>query len=162
VDLEPVEVADDQERRVLQGLAVPLELLIGGLEVAVLALVLPAELLLQPDVGPALLAVGRVDALLEGVPTSGRIDVSRLRLAEDSAQVGEVRLAGGPLGQVGGLPASDEVMGRHGGRLWATGTMMSSALWMPIAIALPASVRSFRSNSFRRPPANVFLTGNPP
>ena len=114
VDLEPVQVADDEQRRVLQGLAVALELLVGGPQVAVLALVLPAELALEPDVGPALLAVGRVDPPLEGVPAPGRVDVGRLVLAGEGAQVGEVGLAGGPLGQVGGPPAGDEVVRRYG------------------------------------------------
>ena len=67
VDLEAVEVADDQQRRVLEVLAVVQELLVGGLQVLVLALVLPGEVAALPDVGEAVPAAGLGDALLEGV-----------------------------------------------------------------------------------------------
>jgi hypothetical protein len=43
VDLELFHVADDEEGRVLQGLAVPQELVVGGAQLLVLALVLPGE-----------------------------------------------------------------------------------------------------------------------
>ena len=66
VDLEAVHVAHDQERRVLQDFAVLEELLVGGVEVLVLALVLPGEEALLPDVGPALAAALLARPILEG------------------------------------------------------------------------------------------------
>jgi hypothetical protein len=63
-----LEVRDDQERRVLQGRGVELELLEGGLEVLPLALVLPAEAAPAPDIGPTLAAPGLGGALLESIP----------------------------------------------------------------------------------------------
>ncbi|CAA9574814.1 MAG: hypothetical protein AVDCRST_MAG19-3203 [uncultured Thermomicrobiales bacterium] len=72
-DLEAVEVADDQQRRVLEGVAVELELAVGGGEVGVVPLVLPGEGAALPDVGPAL-AAGRLGgALLEGEALAGRV-----------------------------------------------------------------------------------------
>jgi hypothetical protein len=43
VDLDALHVADDQERRVAEVVAILVELFEGGNEVLVLALVLPAE-----------------------------------------------------------------------------------------------------------------------
>ncbi|MEJ7697875.1 MAG: hypothetical protein WKF78_14980 [Candidatus Limnocylindrales bacterium] len=51
---DALDVADDQERRVLEVLAVVEELLVGGLEVGPLALVLPGEEAALPDVGEAI------------------------------------------------------------------------------------------------------------
>lgn len=48
---DPVEVGDDEKRRALKGLAVLEKLLVGRIEVLVLALVLPAEEALLPDIG---------------------------------------------------------------------------------------------------------------
>ena len=56
VDLEAVEVADDEQRRVLEGLPVLQELVVGGLQVLALALVLPGEVAALPDVGEAVAA----------------------------------------------------------------------------------------------------------
>jgi hypothetical protein len=50
-----IKVADDQQGRVQECLAVELELAVSFLEVLVLALVFPAEAVLFPDIGPALL-----------------------------------------------------------------------------------------------------------
>ena len=57
MDHEAVEVADDQQRRVLQRLAAIAGAAECGVEVLVLALVLPAEVAALPDVGPAFAAV---------------------------------------------------------------------------------------------------------
>ena len=64
-----VEVADDQQGRVEQGLAVAEELFIGVVEALFLALVFPAEEVLLPDIGEAALGVvgaGRGAVFLEG------------------------------------------------------------------------------------------------
>jgi hypothetical protein len=98
VDLKAVEIANDEQRRVLQALAVLEQLLISGLEVFVFALVFPAELALHPHVGPTFAAVTGLHALLEGVPQSARIDLRRLGLAEQLAQVEEMLLASAAFG----------------------------------------------------------------
>ncbi len=53
MDLDPLDIADDQERRVLEVLTVVEELLVGGLQVRPLALVLPGEEAALSDVGEA-------------------------------------------------------------------------------------------------------------
>ena len=52
MDLEAVEVADHQERQVLQILAVLEQLVIRLFQVGMLALVLPGDVPAKPDVGP--------------------------------------------------------------------------------------------------------------
>src|SRR4051812_36551309 len=64
---ETVQVADHQQRRVLQVLAILEQLLIGGHQATVLALVLPGEVAALPNVGEASPAPGLVGPLLEGV-----------------------------------------------------------------------------------------------
>jgi len=51
---DALDVADDQERRVLAVLAVVEQLLVGGLKIGPLALVLPGEEAAFPDVGEAI------------------------------------------------------------------------------------------------------------
>ncbi len=57
VDLEVGEVGDDEERRVAEGLAVVVELPVGALEIAVVALVFPGKVVAHPDVGESLPAL---------------------------------------------------------------------------------------------------------
>ena len=114
VDLEAVHVADDQQRRVIQVLAVEQQLGVGVLQVLVLALVFPAEVAAHPHVGPALAAVGLLHAVLEGVPGAVRVGLGRLGLAEQFAQVEKMLLAGAPLGEVDALPLGDELLRGHG------------------------------------------------
>jgi hypothetical protein len=63
MDDDPVQVADDQERRVLEGRGVELELLEGVLEVLALPFVLPTEAGAAPDIRPAVptAGLGRAD-----------------------------------------------------------------------------------------------------
>ena len=96
-DLDRVEVGDDEERRVAQVLAVAEQLDVGGLQVLALALVLPAEEVLLPDVGEAVSPTRLGDGLLEGVVVAGRVGLVGRRLAEHPAQVDEVFLGGGLL-----------------------------------------------------------------
>ncbi len=113
VDFEAVEVADDQQRRVFEVFAVLEELLVGGGEVFVLAFVFPAEVAAHPDVGPALAAVGFLDAALERVPRAFGVGGGRLGLAEQVAEVEEVLLAGAALGELRRLPLLDEFVRGH-------------------------------------------------
>ena len=68
MDDDALDVADDEQRRVLQGRGVDLELLEGLLEVLARALVFPAVAGPLPDIGPAVPAPGLLGALLEAVP----------------------------------------------------------------------------------------------
>jgi hypothetical protein len=75
--------------------------LVGGLQVLVLAHVLPAELALLPDVGEALASLGGLHAFLERVPLALGVDLGRLGLVEQLAEIEEVLLAGAPFGEEG-------------------------------------------------------------
>ena len=69
------------------------KLLVGGVEVFVLALVLDSEAALLPDVSETPATPALLDALLEGVEISCRIDLGYLGwrgLAEHGAEVEEV------------------------------------------------------------------------
>jgi len=116
VNLEPVHIADDQQRRIVQVLTVAQQLLIRAVEVLVLALVLPAEVPAHPDVSPALAAVVLRDAPLERVPRNILVDVGGFRLPQQIANVEKVLLTGGPLGQRGVLPLGNEFLRRHSRR----------------------------------------------
>ncbi len=94
MDFEAVEVADHEERRVFEVLAVLEELAVGGGEVFVFAFVFPAEVAAHPDVGPALASLGFADAAFEGVPGAFGVGGGRFGLAEEIAEVEEVLLAG--------------------------------------------------------------------
>jgi hypothetical protein len=111
VDHEPRHVADHQQRRVLQRLPVLEELVVRLLEARAGALVLPGEEAALPDVGPAVAAAVLARAPLEREPVALRIDLRRLRVLEQLAQVEEVLLRRRPLGEVGGAPLGDELGG---------------------------------------------------
>ncbi|HUE69685.1 MAG TPA: hypothetical protein VMP01_02255 [Pirellulaceae bacterium] len=111
MDLEAIEVADDQERRVIQPLAVLEELLVGRLQIPVLSLILPAEVPLHPYVRPALPAFGLADAPLEAVPSPLGVGRGGFFLYQQVAQVKKMLLARRAFGQVSGLPLGDELLG---------------------------------------------------
>jgi hypothetical protein len=73
VDLEPVKVANNEEGRILQRFPVLQELAVGGLEVPLLAFVLPAEVTALPHISPAISTSDLFRALLEGVGLPGRV-----------------------------------------------------------------------------------------
>jgi hypothetical protein len=84
-DPEPVEVGDNQERRVLERQGIALELVQRVVEALALALVLPAEAAALPDVGPAFPARGLGGPLLEAVPFAPGVGVGRLGLVQELA-----------------------------------------------------------------------------
>ena len=55
MDFEAIHIANDHQRRVFQRFPIELQLLVGRLEILVLSLVFPGEMIPHPDVGPALL-----------------------------------------------------------------------------------------------------------
>ena len=113
-DFDCLEVGDDEEGRVLQRVAVTLELEVGGLEVLALALVLPGEEAALPDVGEAVAAAQLLRALLERVPGAVGVGVGGGGLAQDAAQVDEVGLRRRALGGGDAAPLRGELAGRHG------------------------------------------------
>ena len=98
VDLDAIHVADDQQRRIIERVAVVDELLVRRGEVRVRAFVLPGEVPALPDVRPALAAGAEpFRAGLERVRLAGRIGLVRRRHAEQAAEVDEVLLRRGAL-----------------------------------------------------------------
>ncbi len=139
VDFEAVEVADDQEGRILEVFAVLEELFVGGSEIFVFAFVFPAEVASEPDVGPAVASgcwrfwlggslalpsgvcfsivvvnCGFADTAFEGVPSAFGIGGGRFGLAEEVAEVEEVLLACAALGELSGLPLLNEFVRSQG------------------------------------------------
>jgi len=100
VDLEADEVADDEQRGVVEGLVILVELLVGLLEVATLGLVFPGEEAALPDVGvPLFAAAGFGDTLLVGVVGADLVGLGWVGHVEDFAEVAEVLGCGGALGE---------------------------------------------------------------
>lgn len=89
---DAVHVADDQERGILQRLAVEQELVEGRIQVLPLPLVLPAEELSLPHVGLPAAAATLVGAALEGEPLASRIGLGGLRVFQHFAEVEEMLL----------------------------------------------------------------------
>ena len=125
VDDDALHVADDEQRRVEEGLAILEELGVGLVEVGVLAFVLPRKMAHLPDVGPASplrtfgVPAGRLaGARLESEPLAGRISLGRRRMADQPAQVDKVLLGRCALAQRGLLPLGDKSLGGNGWRHW--------------------------------------------
>ena len=64
------------------------------------ALIFPGEVVLPPNVGPALLPFELVDAALERVPGAVGVGFSGRGLAEEFAEVEKMLVAGGALGKL--------------------------------------------------------------
>ncbi len=114
MDDQPIHVTHNQQRRVLQCLAVQEKLVIGGVQVLVLAFVLPAEEVAFPDVGPAVAAAVLGRAALKREPFTRGIDIGRFGMVEHFAQVKEVLLGGTAFGEANTFPFGDEILWRHG------------------------------------------------
>jgi len=112
MDFEPVEIAHDEQGRVLERLAVVEQLLVGSRQVRSLALVLPSEMVLLPDVGEPVAAGSLLGALLERIMLIGRV-VVRSWVSEHPAQVDEVLLGRGALGTRAARPLGRELRRRH-------------------------------------------------
>ena len=117
VDAEPVHVADDQQRGIVQRDGILLKLREGAVEVLLLALILPGEAFLAPDIGPAFTASGLRRTLLKGKPFSLGIGADRIFNVEQAADVIEVRLGGSALFQLGSSPFLDKLSRCHEWRL---------------------------------------------
>lgn len=119
MDNELIHIADDEERRILQIVAVEEQLLVRCFQVFVLALVLPPEMLAHPDIGPAVPAFFLTDAPFKGVPGTLRISLGGLGLSQQFTQIKKVLLAGTAFGERDLLPFIDEF-------LWAFNWQCSS------------------------------------
>jgi hypothetical protein len=96
VDLEPIELADHEQWRVVQRLPVDKKLVVCGLQVPLPSFVLPPEATALPHVGESVASACLLRSLLECVLVASRILVRRRR-AEQLAQVDEVFLRRGSL-----------------------------------------------------------------
>ena len=91
MDLKSLEVADDEERWIVEGLVVLVELLVGLFEVAALGLVLPGKPAALPNVGESRPAgAGLGDVLLIGIAGTDLVRFCGMRDAENFAEVAEV------------------------------------------------------------------------
>jgi len=95
VNDDPVQIANHEQRRVGQGITVEEQLPVGNAQILVLALVLPAEEVLLPNVGETIAAVLPGDAFLKAEGFADGIGLGRRWVAEQPAQVEEVLLSGG-------------------------------------------------------------------
>ena len=86
------------------------QLVEGGVEVFVLALVLPGEAVAPPDVGPAAAAGVFARAAFEAVALPARVVFGGCRFFQEPAEVDEVLLRGGALVQLRGPPLSDKLL----------------------------------------------------
>ena len=78
MDDDAVEIAHGEQGRIGEGVAVPQELVIGGVEILVPALVLPAEMIAFPYIGKAVAAAVlggaffKAEGLARGIGGGGR------------------------------------------------------------------------------------------
>ena len=113
-DAKPRHVGDDQQGRVLQRQHVLPQLSECRVQVGVLALVLPGEVVALPHVGPTAAARVLARAALEAIMLAGGVVFGWRRLAEQPAQVDEVLLRRRALLELDGAPLGDELVRRQG------------------------------------------------
>jgi hypothetical protein len=92
VDLEAVHITNNKKRWVSELLTVVIKLFVCGVEVFVLALVLPGEVIAEPDVGGAFPSVNLRDGLLKRVSLTNCVSRCRMRLTKHVAEINEMRL----------------------------------------------------------------------
>ena len=114
MDDDLIGVRDDQQRRVLERLAVLEQLVVSLLQIFMLAFVLPTEVAAVPDVGPAIAAFLLGDAIFEGEEIAFGIQIDRGFVPDQAAEVDEVFLAGRALFELDVAPFVDEFLGGDG------------------------------------------------
>jgi hypothetical protein len=115
VDNDRVDVADDQQRRVVERLAVLEQLLVGLVQVGVLALVLPAEEAALEDIRKTLPAAQLGCTVLEGEGCALGIRVGRRGVIQQPAEVEEMLVGRRALFERGLAPFDNEGLGGEGG-----------------------------------------------
>ena len=114
-DDNAVHVTDHEQRRVADRVFVEEQLIEGGSQVFVLALVFGFEEALLPDIGEAVAATVLGGAFLETERRAGWIGLGRRGMADEAAQVYEMLLGGGALLEVRLFPLGYELGHIHGG-----------------------------------------------
>ena len=94
VNVDLVHVGNNQQRRIVEGEGILPELRQSGVEVFALALILPAETLLTPHIGPALTAGGFGGPFFEGEPCTLGVSGCGVKDIKQAAEVIEMRLRG--------------------------------------------------------------------
>ena len=87
MDDDAVEVADDEEGRAGEGVAVEEELIVGVVQILVLALIFQTEEILFPDIGEAIAAAVLFRALLKAKGFARGVGPCRCGMAQHPAQV---------------------------------------------------------------------------
>jgi hypothetical protein len=90
------------------------QLLVCFVQVGVLALVLPRKAAFFPNVGAALSALCLIRAGFKGEKLSGGVGFGRCGVADQGAEVIEMRLGRGAFFQVNVFPFGDELLGSPG------------------------------------------------
>ncbi len=114
MDDDGLEVADDQQGRVFQGFTVLQELLVGPVEVGVLALVFQGKVAPIPDIGKALAAIGLAGVGLKAEELAFGVQLGGGGVAGQLAQVQKVLLVAGALVDLRAAPFGDEILGGEG------------------------------------------------
>ena len=107
-------VGDNQKRGILQYQGVLPELPERDVEIGMLALILPGEVVPLPNVSPTVAPLVFARSALEAVALTGRIGVGGRWLVEHPAQVDEVLLGSRAFLHFGRSPLSDELSWGHG------------------------------------------------
>ena len=121
VDDDAVEITHGEQRRIRKGVAVPQELVIGGVEVLVPAFVFPAEMIALPDIGEAIAAAVLGGALFKAEGLARGIGGGGRGVIEKGAEIEEMLLGGGPFLQFHPPPLRNELGHIHVRREPSTG-----------------------------------------
>ena len=110
VDDDALHIRNHQQRRIEQRFPVLQQLLIGRIQVFVLALVLPGEKALLPYICPALTAALLADTRLEGEGVAGGIGLRWRGMPHQAAKIDEMLLRCGAFFQLRMTPFGDEIL----------------------------------------------------
>ena len=113
VDANGDEIGDHENRRIAQGLAVPLQLGVSCIEIAVQPLELPGEVTALVHIGAAPLARRLPHRPLEGVPLLTGVELGRSAMLHQAADVKEPFLRPGRFLPPAPAPFCDEFLGGH-------------------------------------------------
>ena len=111
VDDDAVQVADDEDGRTGEGVAVEEELIVSVVQILVLAFVFPAEEILFPDIGEAIAAAVLFRALFKTEGFARGIGLGGRGMPEHPAKVEEMLLRGGAFLELNFSPLGDEFRG---------------------------------------------------
>ena len=111
VDDDAVQIADDEEGRAGEGVAIEEELVVGVFQILVLAFVFPAKEILFPDIGEAIAAAVLFRAFFKAEGFARGIGLGGRGMAQHAAQVEEMLLRGGAFLELDFSPLGDEFGG---------------------------------------------------